>query len=46
MEVPAAEGNVACAVKHYLDYRRLLQQELRVSPSQRMTELIRELTTA
>ncbi|MGV9455916.1 AfsR/SARP family transcriptional regulator [Streptomyces sp. NPDC003635] len=46
IEVHAAEGNVACAVKHYLDYRRLLQQELRVSPSQRMTELIRELTTA
>ncbi|WAZ19641.1 SARP family transcriptional regulator [Streptomyces cinnabarinus] len=46
IEVHAAEGNVACAVKHYLEYRRLLQQELRVSPSPRMTELIRELTTA
>ncbi|MBC2900334.1 AfsR/SARP family transcriptional regulator [Streptomyces cupreus] len=46
IEVHAAEGNVACAVKHYLDYRRLLQQELRVSPSQRMAELIRELTSA
>lgn len=46
IEVHAAEGNIACAVKHYLDYRRLLQQELRVSPSPRMTELIRELTTA
>lgn len=29
-----------------LDYRRRLRKELRVSPSQRMTELIRELTTA
>ncbi|QWB27357.1 MULTISPECIES: BTAD domain-containing putative transcriptional regulator [Streptomyces] len=46
IEVHAAEGNVACAVKHYLEYRRLLQRELRVSPSQRMAELIRELTTA
>ncbi|MEU9733952.1 BTAD domain-containing putative transcriptional regulator [Streptomyces sp. NPDC048002] len=46
IEVHAAEGNIACAVKHYLEYRRLLQQELRVSPSPRMTELIRELTTA
>ena len=39
-------GNIACAVKHCLEYRRLLQQELKVSPSPRMTELIRELTTA
>ncbi|MFH0521511.1 BTAD domain-containing putative transcriptional regulator [Streptomyces sp. M41] len=46
IEVHAAEGNVACAVKHYLEYRRLLQRELRVSPSPRMTELIRDLTTA
>lgn len=46
IEVHAAEGNIACAVKHYLEYRRLLQQELKVSPSPRMTELIRELTTA
>ncbi|MER6789129.1 bacterial transcriptional activator domain-containing protein [Streptomyces sp. NPDC000658] len=46
IEVHAAEGNIACAVKHYLDYRRLLQRELRVSPSSRMAELIRHLTTA
>ncbi|MFD8818910.1 BTAD domain-containing putative transcriptional regulator [Streptomyces sp. NPDC059627] len=46
IEVHAAEGNIACAVKHYLDYRGLLQRELRVSPSSRMTELIRGLTTA
>ncbi|MCX5246174.1 hypothetical protein OG895_13150 [Streptomyces sp. NBC_00201] len=46
IEVHAAEGNIACAVKHYLEYRRLLQRELRVSPSSRMTELIRDLTTA
>lgn len=46
IEVHAAQGNIACAVKHYLDYRRLLQRELKVSPSSRMTELIRHVTTA
>ncbi|MEU6540517.1 bacterial transcriptional activator domain-containing protein [Streptomyces sp. NPDC047000] len=45
IEVHAAEGNIACAVKHYLDYRRLLQRELRVSPSPRMTDLVHDLTS-
>ncbi|MDQ0955957.1 DNA-binding SARP family transcriptional activator [Streptomyces phaeochromogenes] len=46
IEVHAAEGNIASAVKRYQDYRRRLQRELRVSPSARMTQLIRDLTTA
>ncbi|MFD0167939.1 BTAD domain-containing putative transcriptional regulator [Streptomyces decoyicus] len=44
VEVHLAEGNVACAVKRYQDYRRLLQRELKVAPSPRLTRLIRDLT--
>lgn len=44
VEVHLAEGNVACAVKRYQDYRRLLQLELKVAPSPRLTRLVRDLT--
>ncbi|MFF5010874.1 BTAD domain-containing putative transcriptional regulator [Streptomyces phaeochromogenes] len=44
VEVHLAEGNVACAIKRYQDYRRLLQQELKVAPSPRLTRLVRDLT--
>ncbi|MFD9466575.1 BTAD domain-containing putative transcriptional regulator [Streptomyces sp. NPDC060027] len=44
VEVHLAEGNVACAVKRYKDYRRLLQMELKVAPSPRLTRLVRDLT--
>jgi DNA-binding SARP family transcriptional activator len=46
IEVHAAEGNVASAIKRYEDYRRRLRRELSVSPSPRMTRLIQDLTTA
>ncbi|MFE5894897.1 bacterial transcriptional activator domain-containing protein [Streptomyces sp. NPDC056462] len=46
IEVHAAEGNVASAIKRYEDYCRRLQRELSVSPSPRMTQLIQDLTTA
>ncbi|MFD9030635.1 BTAD domain-containing putative transcriptional regulator [Streptomyces sp. NPDC059567] len=44
VEVHLAEGNPACAVKRYHDYRRLLQAELKVAPSDRLTRLVRDLT--
>nr|WP_240981601.1 MULTISPECIES: BTAD domain-containing putative transcriptional regulator [unclassified Streptomyces] len=44
VEVHLAEGNLACAVKRYQDYRRLLQAELKVAPSPRLTRLVRDLT--
>ncbi|WP_432198807.1 AfsR/SARP family transcriptional regulator [Streptomyces sp. bgisy027] len=44
IEVYAAEGNIASALRRYEDYRRRLQRELSVSPSPRMTQLIRNLT--
>ncbi|MGW2580974.1 AfsR/SARP family transcriptional regulator [Streptomyces virginiae] len=43
VEVHLAEGNVACAVKRYQEYRRLLQQELKVAPSPLLTRLVRDL---
>lgn len=43
IEVHIAEGNSACAIKHYQRYRGLLQRELGVSPSQRMDRLVRSL---
>lgn len=43
IEVHIAEGNSACAIKHYQRYRGLLQRELGVSPSQRMDQLVRTL---
>ncbi|MEU3731047.1 BTAD domain-containing putative transcriptional regulator [Streptomyces sp. NPDC033538] len=43
MEVHIAEGNIASAIKRYHDYRTFLQRELRVTPSQQMTELLHTL---
>lgn len=43
VKVHIAEGNSACAMKHYHRYRGLLQRELGVKPSQQMVELIRPL---
>jgi DNA-binding SARP family transcriptional activator len=43
IEVHIAEGNSACAIKHYQRYRGLLQRELGVLPSQRMDRLVRSL---
>lgn len=40
IEVHIAEGNTASALKHYQRYRRLLQRELGVVPSQRMDQLV------
>jgi DNA-binding SARP family transcriptional activator len=39
IEVHLAEGNAASALRHYQRYRALLQRELGVGPSPRMTEL-------
>ena len=46
LKVHMAEGNSACAMKHYHRYRGLLQRELGVKPSQQMVELIRSLASA
>ena len=46
IEIHIAEGNSACAIKHYQRYRGLLQRELGVSPSQRMDRLVRTLGSA
>lgn len=43
LKVHIAEGNSACAMKHYHRYRGLLQRELGIKPSQQMVELIRPL---
>jgi DNA-binding SARP family transcriptional activator len=43
IEVHIAEGNVASAIRHYHQYRTLLQHELGVAPSPRMAQLIRPL---
>jgi DNA-binding SARP family transcriptional activator len=40
VEVYLAEGNSACALKHYQRYRALLHRELGVTPSQRLTDLV------
>ncbi|WP_157878469.1 bacterial transcriptional activator domain-containing protein [Streptomyces chattanoogensis] len=45
IEVHVAEGNTACALKHYHNYQELLQQELEVSPSQQMNQLVQDLIT-
>ncbi|MEU8992873.1 bacterial transcriptional activator domain-containing protein [Streptomyces sp. NPDC048558] len=42
IEVHLAEGNVACAIKRYQDYRAFLQRELRVAPSPQMTQMLRD----
>jgi len=44
IEIHLAEGNSACAVKHYQRYRGLLHRELGVAPSRRMLRLIEPLT--
>ncbi|MEV4506018.1 AfsR/SARP family transcriptional regulator [Streptomyces klenkii] len=43
IEVHLAEGNVASAVRRYRDYRAYLRRELNVTPSSRMTQLMRDL---
>jgi DNA-binding SARP family transcriptional activator len=43
IEIHMAEGNAASALQHYQRYRALLQRELGVTPSQRMTELVEVL---
>lgn len=45
LKVHIAEGNSACALKHYQNYRGLLQRELGVKPSRQMVELIHPLTS-
>ncbi|MEV4437081.1 BTAD domain-containing putative transcriptional regulator [Streptomyces sp. NPDC049555] len=43
IEVHLAEGNVASAIRRYRDYRAYLRRELNVTPSPRMTQLMRDL---
>ncbi|MFE4823852.1 BTAD domain-containing putative transcriptional regulator [Streptomyces sp. NPDC056704] len=43
MEVYVAEGNVACAIKCYKNYREFLEKELGAAPSSRMAMLARDL---
>lgn len=43
VEVYLAEGNYACALKHYECYSRLVQRELGVAPSSQMAQLIRPI---
>ncbi|MCI2424238.1 hypothetical protein MOQ72_43285 [Saccharopolyspora sp. K220] len=45
IDVHIAEGNLACALKHYRRYRAILHQELGVAPSAQMTQLVRDLMT-
>ena len=45
IEIHLAEGNSACAVKHYQRYRGMLYRELGVAPSRRMARLIEALST-
>ncbi|MEU9703485.1 BTAD domain-containing putative transcriptional regulator [Streptomyces sp. NPDC047981] len=46
VEIHLAEGNRACAVKRYREYRRLLRRELEVEPSPLMTRLLKDTTSA
>lgn len=41
MQVYLAEGNAACAYKHYQRYRVSVQREIGVPPSRQMTDLLR-----
>lgn len=43
IEVHLAEGNAASALRHYRRYRALLNRELGVAPSPRITELMDDL---
>jgi DNA-binding SARP family transcriptional activator len=45
VEVYIAEGNSACALKHYQRYRGLLHRELGVAPSRHMTHLVHPLAS-
>jgi DNA-binding SARP family transcriptional activator len=45
IEIHLAEGNSACAVKHYQRYRGMLYRELGVAPSRLMARLIETLST-
>lgn len=45
VEVYLAEGNSACALKYYHRYRGLVQRELGVAPSLRMTRLVHQLVS-
>jgi DNA-binding SARP family transcriptional activator len=44
IEVHAAEGNHASALRHYHDYRDLITRELGVEPSPKMTRLAQEIS--
>ncbi|MCX2185541.1 SARP family transcriptional regulator [Streptomyces sp. SKN60] len=46
VEILLAEGNRACAVKRYQEYRRLLRRELAVEPSPLMTRLVQDAISA
>jgi len=46
IEVYIAEGNFASALKHYQRYRRQLQRELGLAPSQQMDQLVRPLMSS
>lgn len=46
VEIQLAEGNRACAVKRYQEYRRLLRHELGVEPSPLMTRLVQDAISA
>lgn len=43
VEIYIAQGNSACALKHYQHYRGLVQRELGVTPSRQMNELVHPL---
>lgn len=45
LKVHIAEGNSACAMKHYHHYRGLLERELGVKPSRQMVELIHPIAS-
>jgi DNA-binding SARP family transcriptional activator len=45
LKVHIAEGNSACAMKHYHRYRGLLERELGVKPSRQMVELIHPIAS-
>lgn len=44
LEIYIAEGNSACALKHYQRYRGLLHRELGVTPSRHMTRLLQTMS--
>ncbi len=46
IEILLAEGNRACAVKRYQEYRRLLRSELAVEPSPLMRRLVQDAISA